>query len=165
MSGFPLDHVSENEVVSVSHDFVVSSDELLAAFTSRDLFLQWYPPRGWSVQPDTVTFEPQRGGRVQLAMKHESELNVFAPVYLRFESISLEGLELVESIAGPMGEPTDHLMGIRIGFVPGTVITSSGVGEGITVKVEVGPLPEQVHDDVAATWKGSLTKLEEVLSS
>lgn len=163
MADFPLDKVSKKELLTVKHDFLAGTDELLAAFTAADIFKQWYAPAGWIIQDEHFIFEPKIGGRIQLLMKHESGPNVFAPVYLRFESITDTLLEFTEAIAGPDGQPTEQEIGWRLRMVPGTVVTDDGVGQGTTLVLELGPLPASVHEQAASTWHESFASLEKVL--
>lgn len=163
MADFPLDNVAQHELLTVKHDFAVSPNEVLAAFTSGELFKQWYAPAGWSIQDEHFIFEPKIGGRIQLVMQHESGPQVVAPMYLRFESITDGLLEFTEAIAGPTGQPTDQQIGWRVRFTPGTVITEDGVGQGTNVVVEQGPLPQSVHEQAGAAWHESFGALEKAL--
>ncbi len=163
MSDFPLDKVSRTELLTVKRDFVASPDEVLAAFTSAEVFKQWYAPNGWSISEEHFIFEPKIGGRIQVLMRHESGQNVFAPMYLRFESITERLVEFTEAIAGPTGQPTDQLLGWRISLTPGTVVTDDGVGQGTTLILEQGPLPQSVHENARDTWHQSFSNLEKVL--
>lgn len=163
MADFPLDKVSKSELLTLKHDFLAGSDELLAAFTSADLFKRWYAPAGWAIEDDHFIFEPKIGGRIQVLMKHESGSNIFAPMYLRFESMTDTLLEFTEAISGPDGQPSEQEIGWRIRFVPGTVVTGDGVGQGTTLVLEQGPLPESVHEQAKATWHEAFGKLEEAL--
>lgn len=163
MADFPLDKVSKKELLTLKHDFAASTDELLAAFTVGDLFKQWYAPEGWTVQSENFIFEPKIGGRIQLVMEHESGPNVVAPMYLRFESITDQLLEFTEAIAGPDGQSSDQEIGWRLQFVPGTVVTEDGVGQGTTLVLEQAPLPAAVHEQATATWHQTFTQLEKML--
>lgn len=164
MTDFPLDSVKKDELLSLTHEFLASPDELLAAFTVADVFKQWYGPAGWTITDRNFIFEPKVGGRIQLVMEHESGPGVYAPLYLRFESITDTLLEFTEALAGPGGEPTDQLLGWRVRLTPTTVVTEAGVGQGTVLALEQGPLPEQVHDHASAAWRDSFTKLEKALA-
>ncbi|GGH65279.1 SRPBCC family protein [Rothia aerolata] len=164
MADFPLDSVHKSELLTVKRDFAVSPDELLAAFTAGEVFKQWYAPEGWRIMDEHFTFEPRIGGRIQLLMEHEAGIGVQAPIYLRFESITDGLIEFTESIAGPTGQPTDQLIGWRLRFTPGTVVTESGVGQGTNLVLEQGPLPESVHEQARETWHQSFSNLEKVLT-
>ena len=96
-------------------------------------------------------------------MEHESGPNVVAPMYLRFESITDQLLEFTEAIAGPDGQPSDQEIGWRLQFVPGTVVTEDGVGQGTTLVLEQAPLPAAVHEQATATWHQTFTQLEKML--
>lgn len=159
MSDFPLDSTHKSELLSLTHEFLASPDELLAGFTVADIFKQWYGPAGWNILDSNFVFEPKVGGRIQLVMQHEAGQGVYAPLYLRFESITDTLLEFTEAIAGPDGAPSDQLIGWRIRLTPGTVVTETGVGQGTVLALEQGPLPEGAHDHAKAAWRDSFTKL------
>lgn len=163
MADFPLDSVHKSELLTVKRDFAASTDEVLAAFTSGELFKSWYAPAGWRIVDEHFIFEAKIGGRIQLVMEHEAGIGVQAPMYLRFESITDTLLEFTEAIAGPTGQPTDQLIGWRLRLTPGTVVTEDGVGQGTTLVLEQGPLPAGVHEQAKETWHQSFANLERAL--
>lgn len=163
MADFPLDSTAKSDLLTVKRDFAATTGEVLAAFTSAEVFKRWYAPDGWTISEENFIFEPKVGGRVQLLMRHEMGEKFLAPIYLRFESITDTLIEFTEAIAGPTGQPSEQMLGWRVRLTPGTVVTDAGVGQGTTLVLEQGPLPETVHEQARETWHQSFTNLEKAL--
>lgn len=165
MQDFKLEDLPAGEVISYRHEFAASPQQLYAAFTDPSLFVRWFGPADWKVMPQTLTLEPVLGGRQQFVMQHRVEKKFQAPLYMRFVDMREPSLiEYREALPTPQGQPSETLVGIRLEFEAGTVVTEDGVGEGTILKLTQGPLPAGVHEQTLESWKGSFAKLADLLA-
>lgn len=164
MQDFSIEDVPAKELLTYRHEFAATPQQIYNAFVDPTVFVKWFGPKDWKINPATLTLEPVTGGRKQFVMKHRVNPKYQAPMYLRFVSMKEPNLlEYREALPTPTGQPSDTLVALRLEFEEGTAVTEDGVGEGTIVKLTTGPLPEGVHEQTMQSWKDSFTELAKVL--
>ena len=134
------------------------SSRIYQALMDPELLPHWYGPQGWSVHPESLELDPRPGGIRRFAMVMDDDPQMGAPSHGRHAAIVPEEmLEIQEALPGPDGEPTEHLILLRIELVP--------VDGGTRIELLQGPLPEEVHATAKGAWDSSIDRLRALLDS
>lgn len=154
----PLDQVPADQTWRLQRVFPHPSSSIYAALMDPDLLVRWYGPRGWSVVPETVELEAEPGGLRRFAMTLDEDPQVGTPSHGRHGALEQDRLvEIHESLPGPDGQPSEHLIVLRCELHP--------LEDGTRISLRQGPLPEEVHPTAKAAWESSLDRLRELLDA
>lgn len=132
----------------IRHWIATTPDEVWRAFTTPELFHQFFAPDGLSIPLETVVIEPWAGGRFECTMVFDDS---------GVENPNIGVLSVVEPPHRLVGEEPS------IGFRSTQTFTEEGEGTLITV-VQEGLPAEIVGDpEVVAAFRSSYRKLGRVL--
>lgn len=153
-----LEQVPADQTWSLQRVLPHPSSSIYRAFMDPQLLSRWFGPHGWSVRPETVELEARPGGTRRFVMLLDEDPQQGAPFHGRHAAIVPERLvEIHESLPGPDGEPTEHLIVLRLELEP--------LEGGTRLSLRQGPLPEDVHPTARAAWESSLDRLRALLDA
>ena len=158
--------VEEHELLTFTAELAFDVPSVFEAFVVPELLSAWYGPAGWHARAQDTVVEPWVGGMQRLTMVNELDMSASCIMQSRFLSFEPNShVELAEQLPDPAGQPGDVLIYSRFRFDNDTVLTSTGVGAGTRVRVEIGPLPQNVHESVAQSWRSAFIRLDSLLES
>jgi uncharacterized protein YndB with AHSA1/START domain len=140
--------------VRVVHVFDAPCDAVFNAWTDPDQVARWWGPDGFEIPRETVTIEPEPGGRFQLTMV---ELAGEGRHPFRAEIVEISEPELIVLKAEPIPEA-----GISEPTL--TRITFEAVGERTRMTVVDGPYTDEMQENAEAGWLGIIANLDALLT-
>lgn len=153
-----LQRVPADQTWSLQRVLPHPSSSIYRAFMDPRVLPRWFGPRGWSVRPETVELEARPGGARRFVMLLDEDPEQGAPFHGRHAAIVPQRLvEIHESLPGPDGEPTEHLIVLRVELEP--------LDGGTRLSLRQGPLPQDVHATARAAWESSLDRLRALLDA
>lgn len=153
-----LDRVPAEQTWRLQRVLPHPSSQIYRALMDPDLLQRWYGPQGWSVHPESIELDPRPGGVRRFAMVMDDDPGTGAPSHGRHAAIVPEEMvEIHEALPGPDGQPSEHLILLRVELVP--------VDDGTRIELLQGPLPEEVHATAKAAWDSSLDRLRALLDA
>jgi len=144
---------SMSELV-LTRQFTAPRNAVWAAFVEPEIISQWWGPHGWSVQEESIVFEPKVGGRHELNMVQVNNPEAQVPVKAVIKTF--DEYECLISADGPHEMTLDLVIDTRIDFKEFGGVTS--------ITLTQSPLPYEVIETSAQAWNSAFTKLEGLLS-
>lgn len=153
-----LDGVPADQTWALQRVLPHPPSSIYRALMDPELLTRWYGPRGWSVHPESIELDARPGGIRRFAMVMDDDPQMGAPFHGRHAAIVPEEMvEIHEALPGPDGEPSEHLILLRVELVP--------VDGGTRIELQQGPLPEDVHATAEGAWESSLDRLRALLDA
>ncbi len=153
-----LDRVPDDQSWRLQRVLPHTVPAIFRALMDPDVLQRWYGPHGWTVHPESIELDARPGGIRRFAMIMDDDPEMGAPFHGRHAAVVPdEMVEIHEALPGPDGEPTEHLILLRIELVP--------VDGGTRIELRQGPLPEDVHPTAKGAWESSLDRLRALLDA
>jgi uncharacterized protein YndB with AHSA1/START domain len=138
--------------VTIERDYAAPPEAVFEAWVDPDQIAQWWAPDGMEVPRESVTVEPEVGGRYELQMVGADSGD--GP-WLRSEIIEIDPPRLLVFKTGAMPE---HGVGETT-----TRVEIRAEGNGSRCTVEEGPYPDSFADRAGMGRKMTLEKLAKLL--
>lgn len=153
-----LDKVPAEQTWDLQRVLPHPSSSIFRALMDPQVLSRWFGPRGWSIQPGTIELEAVPGGARRFVMLLDEDPEQSAPFHGRHAAIVADRvLEIHESLPGPDGEPSQHIIVLRVELEP--------LPDGTRISLLQGPLPQDVHPTARAAWESSLDRLRALLDA
>lgn len=158
--------VPDEDLLVFDHEVAAAPERVFRAYIDPSQLRRWYGPAGWRAQAEDMVVEPVVGGLQRVRMINEFDPAASCVLQSRFLVVSpYSELEYAEQLPNHLGEPGEVLVYSRFRFYPDTVITEDGVGQGTRIVVEIGPMPQNVHEEVRTSWRSTFARLDALLSA
>lgn len=138
----------------ITRQFSAPRTAVWAAFVEPEIISRWWGPHGWSVEEESVVFEPKVGGRHELNMVQIQ--NPDAKVPLKAVVTTFDEYECLISTDGPHEMTLDMIIHTRVDFREFAGQTN--------ITLTQGPLPHEVIESSTKAWNSAFAKLEGLLA-